>query len=281
MIGSFIDPISVVVISVPLIVACIALRLGAGVHWSLVLRDLGVPLGLLMTFMGFLNIAYSASDASAIAPATAVMLLTILYGGLLASIGYFWSHRLAWSVDALQENKQVKWWAILAPLIFFLAILFWVLGMVNGFEVFIEIAPLGVFTTTALVALIISKKNVVHTLSLSFLLSAMINIVIGLIYFYQGDRLGFGIAIMGVIYSQIAYICLYFLAFKLGGSREIDTPLMNWHWLEVSAFLIFMFLAPITLQEELSNIESEKEAKALNFRIEELERELRALKNYQ
>ena len=125
---------------------CIASRCGSSLVFSL--KGLGSTSGLLMTFMGFLNIAYSASDASAIASATAVMLLTILYGGLLASIGYFgaigllglWTH---------YKKKQTRMVGNPSSSDFF-AILFWVLGMVNGFEVFIgKIAPLGVFTANS------------------------------------------------------------------------------------------------------------------------------------
>jgi hypothetical protein len=49
---------------------------------------------------------------------------------------------------------------------------------------------------------------------------------------------------------------------------------MNWHWLEISGFIIFMFLAPVSLAEYGLNIEADEKEEKLELRIQELERKL-------
>ena len=69
MIGAFLDSISFIIIIPPLTIACIAMYQGAGVHWSVILKDLvGVPLGLLMCFIGFVGMAANMSDPSLLGP---------------------------------------------------------------------------------------------------------------------------------------------------------------------------------------------------------------------
>ena len=105
--------------------------------------------------------------------------------------------------------------------------------------------------------------------------------LIGIIYCYHGV-VGEGIAIgsQRIIYSLSAYICLYFLTYKLGDPKKLEASLMNWHWLEVSGFVIFMFLAPASLKEEMLNIESDKSERKMELRIQELERKLDLLSQH-
>ena len=81
----------------------------------------------------------------------------------------------------------------------------------------------------------------------------------GIIYCNHGEiGEGFAIGSQGIIYSLSAYICLYLLSFKLGDPKTLDAPLMNWHWLEISGFVIFMFLATVSLSEYGLNIEDDE-----------------------
>jgi hypothetical protein len=41
------------------------------------------------------------------------------------------------------------------------------------------------------------------------------------------------------------------VSYKFGTTEKINAPLINWHWMEVTGFLIFMFFAPETLRESL------------------------------
>ena len=276
MIGYFIEYVSLVIIVLPLLIACIAMHIGAGVHSSLILRDLGVPLGLIMAFTGFLGIVQNASDPSAFGPATGIMLLALLYGGMLASVGYFWGFRTEGVANLTLTLIEIKWWAPSISIMTFLVILGWFMEEAAGLSAFFYPIPFSVSAATAFIALLISnRQNFLQALSQSFLLSAMINVLIGIIYYYN-DEIGKGlkIGLLGIVYAQIAYIYLYFLSFKLGDPKKLDPQLMNWHWLEVSGFVIFMFLAPVSLAEHGFNFEDDKKEEILELRIQALERKL-------
>ena len=275
MIGAFLDSISFIIIIPPLTIACIAMSQGAGVHWSVILKDLGVPLGLLMCFIGFVGMAANTSDPSLLGPQTASMLLPLLYGGILASIGYFWGFKFLEFVNVPLASNKAKWWAPSVSITFFLVMLIWVMDNAAGLKPFYSSVPLGVCAATALVAVIISnRENMPRALSQSLLLGAMLNVLIGLINYYQGEKQGLETALLGVTYAFIAYICLYFLTYKIGDPKKLDAPLMNWHWLEVSGFIIFMFLSPASLKEDMLNIESDMSERKMELRIQELERKL-------
>jgi hypothetical protein len=278
----FFDGYSLGFLILPLIVACAAMHISAGVHWSLILRDLGVPLGLIGTFTGFRGILQNVEGSSGVMVAIGITLLTILYGGVLSSIGYFWKFRSIEIVGISRTANEVKWWVPWASIITFLSFLFWASSYAYGLEWFIENVSLGVFTVIALIALLISnRQNNLQALSQSFLLSAMINSLIGIIYYYHGV-IGEGIAIgsQGIIYSLSAYICLYLISFKISDPETLNAPLMNWHWLEISGFVIFMFLAPVSLPEFVSNIEDDEKDQNLELRIQELERKLDLLSQH-
>ena len=254
---------------------------GAGVHWSVILKDLGVPLGLLMCFIGFVAMAANMSDPSTIGHGTGVMLGALLYAGALASIGYFWGFKSADFVRVPHTSVEVKWWGPAVSVTNLLVILVWVMDGAGGLHLFFLALPLSVFAVTALVALKISnRQNVLQALSQSFLLGAMLNVLIGLVSYFQGNRLGLETALLGITYAFIAYICLYFLTYKLGDPKKLEASLMNWHWLEVSGFVIFMFLAPASLKEEMLNIESDKSERKMELRIQELERKLDLLSQH-
>lgn len=51
---------------------------------------LGIPLGLLGVSLGLINIFSERSDLNALAPATAILLLIILFGGTILGLGYLW-----------------------------------------------------------------------------------------------------------------------------------------------------------------------------------------------
>ena len=275
MIDAFVDPLIFAVTIPPLLIACIAMNLGAGVQWSVTLRDIGVPMGLLMSFVGFVGVAANMSDPSLLGPITATLLLALLYGGILASVGYFWGFRSEGVVKLSLGPGEVNWWAPSVSIIALLATIIFSMNEAAGLKHFFSPLPLTMFAVVALVALRISKqKNVLQALSQSFLLGAMLNVLIGLVSYFQGNRLGLEIALLGITYAFIAYICLYFLSFKIGDPKKLDAPLMNWHWLEVSGFIIFMFLSPASLKEEMLNIESDEVEKQIELRIQALERKL-------
>jgi hypothetical protein len=266
---SFIDLSSLVLVFAPLFIICVSLWLSCQAKWNVLFRDLGVPLGLCWSVLGATGMVL-ITEAKAIGPATAVMLLTITYGGLVSALGYFSTFKR--SEPSSQNNQQkASWQAISLILISSLGILLFFASAAAGpsqdrlvatvADLFINPMALSVLGTTVIAAILLSDSDHrIEVLCQASLLSAMISLVFGLVLLYksfsgeginEGMYEGLKIAMNGLLYGLLSYICLYIVSYKFGTTEKIDAPLMNWHWMEVTGFLIFMFFAPETLRESL------------------------------
>ena len=266
---SFIDLSSLVLVFAPLFIICVSLWFSCQAKWNVLFRDLGVPLGLCWSVLGATGMVL-ITEAKAIGPATAVMLLTITYGGLVSALGYFSTFKR--SEPSSQNNQQkASWQAISLILISSLGILLFFASAAAGpsqdrlvatvADLFINPMALSVLGTTVIAAILLSDSDHrIEVLCQASLLSAMISLVFGLVLLYksfsgeginEGMYEGLKIAMNGLLYGLLSYICLYIVSYKFGTTEKIDAPLMNWHWMEVTGFLIFMFFAPETLRESL------------------------------
>ena len=256
----FVDSASLVIVFVPLLVAWVSLWFACRAKWNIVFRDLGVPLGLFFSALGSTGIALNMTDVKNYGPWTGYMLLTITYGGLMSALGYFSTFKR--SEPSSQKNQQTVGWQFIAIiLVNFFGLTLWAMNNVGGYTDFINPVALCVFGTTIIAAILLSDSDYrVEVLCQASLLSAMISLVFGLIVLYRsfsGEGLnegmyeGLSIAMNGLFYGLLSYICIYIVSYKFGTTERIDAPLMNWHWMEVTGFLIFMFFAPETLRESL------------------------------
>ena len=257
--SSFIDSSSVVAVFVPLLLTCVSLWFACKTKWNVLFRDLGVPLGLFFSVLGATGMA-RITEANAIGPATAIMLLTITYGGLVSALGYFSTFK--GPKPSNQNNQETaSWQAIAFILVPFIVLALWANNGAAGNAAFVNPVALTVLVTTMLAAVFLSDSDYrTEVLCQASLLSAMISLVLGLVVLYgsfsgeglnEGMYEGLSIAMNGLYYGLLSYICLYIISYKFGTTEKIDAPLMNWHWMEVTGFLIFMFFAPETLRESL------------------------------
>ena len=260
----FVDPASLVIVFVPLLVAWVSLWFACRTKWNVVFRDLGVPLGLFFSVVGSTALAVTMTDVSWYGPGTGIMLLTITYGGLVSALGYFSTFKRS---RPLSQNSQqtASWKAISLILGPFLGLILWAASSAADpfpvTEIYINPVALSVFGTTVIAAILLSdSEHRTEVLCQASLLSAMISLVFGLIVLYRsfsGEGLtegmyeGLSIAMNGLNYGLFSYISIYIVSYKFGTTERIDAPLMNWHWMEVTGFLIFMFFAPETLRESL------------------------------
>jgi len=256
----FVDPAGLVAIFVPLFVTCFSLWLVCKTKWNVLFRDLGVPLGLFFSVLGATGMLLNMSDAKYFGPATAIMLLTITYGGIVSALGYFSTFKL--SKPSNQSNQQTaSWKAITFILIPFLGLVLWANVSAADNATYVNPVALVVLATTMLTAVLLSDSNHrIEVLCQASLLSAMISLVLGLVVLYkslsdgglnEGMYEGLSIAMNGLYYGLLCYISIYIASYKFGTTEKINAPLMNWHWMEVTGFLIFMFFAPETLRESL------------------------------
>ena len=103
----FVDPASLVVVFAPLFVTCVSLWFSCKAKWNVLFRDLGVPLGLFWSVLGATGMVLM-TEAKAIGPSTAIMLLTITYGGLMSALGYFSTFKR--STPSNQNDQQTASW---------------------------------------------------------------------------------------------------------------------------------------------------------------------------
>jgi hypothetical protein len=256
----FVDSSSVVAVFAPLLIICVLLWFSCKTKWNVLFRDLGVPLGLFWSVVGATGVAVTMTDVKVYGPATSVMLLTITYGGLVSALGYFSTFRRS-SPENDNNKKTAGWKVIIFILVTFLGLTWWGMNNAAGLAVFINPVALSVLGTTVIAAILLSDSDHrVEVLCQASLLSAMISLVFGLIVLYKsfaGDGInegmyeGLKIAMNGLSYGLLSYISIYIVSYKFGTTERIDAPLMNWHWMEVTGFLIFMFFAPETLRESL------------------------------
>jgi len=244
----------------PIIVLGTPLWLVCKAELNVLCRDLGVPVGLFFAGLGITGMVINITDVEEYGPSTGINLLTILYGGLVSALGYFSTFKRS---EPLSRNKQQKasWKAISLILGPFLGFILWATHDAAGHAAFVNPVALAVFGATIIAAILLSDSNYrVEVLCQASLLSSMISVVLGLVVLYRsfiGEGLnegmyeGLSIATNGLNYGLLSYICIYIVSYKFGTTDRIDAPLMNWHWLEVTGFLIFMFFAPETLRESL------------------------------
>ena len=256
----FVDPTSLVLVFVPLLVTCVPLWFACNAKWNVLFRDLGVPLGLFWSVIGATGVVLHTTDVETVGPISGLMLLTIIYGGIVSALGHF--SMLKRSEQLSPNNQQfASWKAIILILVSFLGLLGWAMETAAGIATFHNPIALSVFGTTIIVATFLSDSHYrVAALCQASLLSAMISLVLGLVVLYtsfsgeglnEGMYEGLSIAMSGINYGLLSYITIYIVSYKFGTTERIDSSLMNWHWMEVTGFLFFMFFAPETLRESL------------------------------
>ncbi len=76
----------------------------------------------------------------------------------------------------------------------------------------------------------------------------------------------------------MGYIIVYIATYSTAQREPINANLVNWHWMEVTAFYMFMFLAPDTILDNSQEAEVADRFAALEQKVEDLEQELDILR---
>ncbi|MGA0735137.1 MAG: hypothetical protein ACO3PC_06625 [Steroidobacteraceae bacterium] len=276
---------SAVMVFTPVVIAAICLQIGTGQHWAKTCLVLGVPVGLLGTSIGMVQIVSGISDARAAGPAMSVCLVTLLYGGLLSAIGF-----AALNTEHQEPRKKAEmiWWII--PFIVTLLVSVW--GAVAG-ETSVFFRDDAFWVTLACIVTFMSFRRATPPITRwaeAALFSSIICVGVGILKWFSNldyesgeiDVDAINLAVLGVLYGCCLYIGAYFYSFHKEQVESYDAPRMNWHFLEVNAFLYFLLIAPTSIPESLlkaeSNARAEQQQKDLSERITALENELRQLK---
>ncbi len=254
--GMYIDPASVVMvygITVPILLLAV---LKKAANWADVCLALGVPIGLLGGTLGATVMALKIEPAAVYA-ASSVMLLTVLYGGVISAIGYFAQHRAKVPAPGSLSNISFIWATV--PLI---AITGWVMDGAAGVGAFISEESIYIFVVVYAGVFLLCKSVRSQDLVSAALFASMLCLVAGLIQWYQSDgndKSAIAVAMNGLNYGLFIYIVVYLWSLRNPTDR-IEAGKANWHWMEVSAFLVFMLFAPETIRESLINQQDEQAA---------------------
>lgn len=92
---------------------------------------------------------------------------------------------------------------------------------------------------------------------------------------FSGETMqGLSVAGVGLFWGLMGYIAVYIAAYSTAQLEPINANLVNWHWMEVTAFYIFMFLAPDTILDNFQEADIADRFEAMEQKVQDLQREL-------
>jgi hypothetical protein len=268
----FLNTQAAIIVSFPILVTAALLSQGS---WRLrftLTRDLGIPIGVICALIGMTQMIVGIDDGDVVGPATAVMLTTIFYGGILSAAGYFLAETKLAAADHHGLVPLSFWRPAIVVTSFISSLLFAIFSAVQSEIFFNKVAALICGLASVAALLFSSPSRRPTNLSRAFLFSSMVAVVAGLIMVFMGDKnSGLFVAGNGLLYGLIGYVILYIWCVGRAESETINASLTNWHWMEVTGFFIFMFLAPDTI---LDNFQEQ----AVQQQIQELQSEIAILR---
>ena len=250
-------------------------------HWSESMLALGVPIGLLGGTIGLTGLSAFIGDYRAAYPASAIMLLPVLYGGIFSVFGYFAIDR------AEKRNNRLSWTNLVLALSPFAVIVLVAMADGGGVE-FFSLEAVSIFFAVFASQVFLGQRSSFKRVTEGALFAAILCLVLALIQWYGAGELDLdavNLAINGLNYGLIIYVFAYVVSLS-GENREsnrIETGRANWHWMEVTAFMVFMLFAPETLRETLMNeqdaVAQVEETELLEQRLASLEQRISNIEN--
>jgi hypothetical protein len=271
------------------LILAIIFKLGGNISIGKTLLATGIPLGLMSSYIGVILIVGNMSDPSSFGPATAVMLLTALYGGLISALGYAVSYNSA--KDAVRPVKKRY---IIVAAITIIILLIMAIGL-DQLPSFYDSSIILLYLVFIFSFLIFnkSKKHFTIVISDAALFTSIIIIIVSLISWFGQTSLDaedsavitgpIVFASLGVMYGALIYLFVYIFSMGCEAESKINVEKMNWHLIEVNTLLLFLAFAPVSVSEYIEKtieadqrqVESQENAALIENlvnRIEQLER---------
>ena len=251
MMSFLIDPISLIAVLLPVLCTQIAASYFRKRHWSEVWLALGIPIGLLGSVVGATGMALFTNFTS-VYPASAIMLLTILYGGIVSMLGYF--ARQEKQTETIDSISTIQ---LLTLLLIFWGLYLFVMDIAAGIDPYLSIEVAVIHLSVIGASLFLSAKpNYIDTICEAALMGASISVVVGVTALYSGQTerdTAILISMNGLTYGLLIYISAYFFSLKYPTGIKVSFSRLNWHWMEIVTFLIFMYFSTETISEYLQN----------------------------
>jgi hypothetical protein len=253
--------------------AVVCLGYESAVDRAVLMRDVGIPVGLVGSLIGTHMMINSASGGTLFAEdiyvATGVAFLTTLYGGVFSALGFFLSGSGRPQAKTIQNRK----WLLRGKLIILIGCFSMMApGMVayGGAELFFQPIPATIFLVTAVIAILTGRKgHYLSNLSQGFLIGSMTSVMVGILILFKGEvESGLMVSGVGLIYGISGYVWIYIFTYSTDYRPHISATRTNWHWIELTGFLIFMFLAPDTLLDNFQEAAVQEQIKQLELRLD-------------
>jgi hypothetical protein len=245
------------------------------------IKNLAVPVGLVGSLIGTTalldghmtdNFARSVSDVYS---AAAAMMLTMIFGGILAASAYFLEQKNPPDKDSsVKTSSQFR--AILALVFGFAPIFVLMQQQQRSLDAWLSPTPLLLTASLLVFAWLASEKsNRYQLLSNACLCSSIIGLLMGVTLVFVGDLpQGLSVAGNSLNYGLLAYIAIYIIAATQGASNQLNAWLLSWHWMEIAGFFVFMFLAPQTIIDIVDQAEMMQTINALQHEVQSLKNQM-------
>tara|TARA_Y100000385_G_scaffold288868_1_gene356641 strand:+ start:965 stop:1807 length:843 start_codon:yes stop_codon:yes gene_type:complete len=251
--------------------ALILLGYESAIDRANLMRDMGIPIGVLASLIGTQQMVFALDaglrEADWIYGATAVMFITILYGGAVSGLGFFLSGSGRGAAKKMKNRRRLSLGKGIVLFNFFAVFLY---AMLTAGGAFIQPITLSIFLVVAVIALLTAKHGYyMSNLSQGCLIGSMTAVMAGILILFSGYTFkGLLIAGAGLIYGLVGYITIYLSTYSNDESPQIAATRTNWHWIEIAGFYIFMFLAPDTLLDNFQEAAVQEQIKQLELKGE-------------
>ena len=240
---------------------------------AVLMRDLGLPTGLVGSLLGTQPMIAAASGGTLAADWiygwTSILFLTTLYGGVVSALGFFLLGSGRPEAKKIQNRRRLQRGKIgmVAGSFLVLGIAFFSDG--SGAEFFQSI-PAGIFLVTAAIAILTGRKgHYLSNLSQGCLIGSLASVLVGILILFRGEtEFGLMVSGAGLLYGLVGYTIIYAVTYSTDYRPQISATRTNWHWIELTGFFLFMFLAPDTLLDNYQEAAVQEQIKQLELRLD-------------
>ena len=275
----FVNPMAFLFVCFPIGTAMILLGFESAIDRAILMRDMGIPIGVLGSLVGTQQMVFAFDaglrEADWIYSATAVMFITILYGGAVSGLGFFLSGSGRGAAKKIKNRRRLSLGKAIVLFTFSFLVLYAALSAPGAFE-FIQPITLSIFFVVAVIALLTAKHGYyMSNLSQGCLIGSMAAVMTGIVILFIGYTAeGILIAGAGLVYGILGYMMIYVSTYSTDESPQIAATRTNWHWIEIAGFYIFMFLAPDTLLDNFQEADVQEQILQLENQIISLQEQL-------
>jgi len=240
---------------------------------AVLMRDLGIPMGLMGSLLGSQAMIAAASEGTLVADWiygwTGDAFLTPLYGGVFSALGFFLSGSGRPEAKKIQNRGRLRRGKLIIVVsgfpLFGYAGFFWA-----SEAIIFQPIPAGVFLVTAAIAILTGRKgHYLSNLSQGCLISSLTSVLVGILILLRVEtEYGLIVSGAGLLYGLVGYMAIYIVTYSTDYTPQVSATRTNWHWIELTGFFMFMFLAPDTLLDNYQEAAVQEQIKQLELRLD-------------